>query len=68
MLNHVSAYTRTMVTKVSDGFLHPTYNESRQLAVVSHLERLRVPGFVSDRSLEHSPLKTAELISNQCAK
>ena len=70
ILNHVGAYTRTMnvtmVTKVSDGFLHPTY--SRRLAVVSHLERLIAPGFLSDRSLEQSPLKTTELISNQCAK
>jgi len=40
MLNHVGAYMQTMnvtmVTKVSDGFLHPMY--SRRLAVVSPLE------------------------------
>ena len=40
MLNHAGAYMQTMnvpmVTKVSDGFLHPMY--SRRLAVVSPLE------------------------------
>src|SRR6218665_1647800 len=62
MANHIGAYTRMMyvtsVFRFSNGFLSLTYNRRILLAVVSHLELFRLPGFCirPTRSTPHSPI------------